>query len=67
MDLIEGFIKWRLKEMIVAEKRLKRLLSADVGQATSNQLDGLYKQIAKEVQVLATRQSEIMFLQDLRD
>jgi len=39
-----------------------------VGQATSNQqLDGLYKQIAKEVQVLATRQSEIMFLQDLRD
>tara|TARA_B100001964_G_scaffold90969_1_gene102198 strand:- start:314 stop:520 length:207 start_codon:yes stop_codon:yes gene_type:complete len=68
MDLIEGFIKWRLKEMIVAEKRLKRLLSADVGQATSNQqLDGLYKQIAKEVQVLATRQSEIMFLQDLCD
>ena len=68
MDLIEGFIKWRLKEMIVSEKRLKRLLSADVGQATSNQqLDGLYKQIAKEVQVLATRQSEIMFLQDLRD
>ena len=68
MDLTERYIKWRLKDMIVAEKRLKKLLSADVGQGTSNQqLDGLLKLISKELQVLATRQSEIMTLQEIRD
>ena len=54
--------------MIEAEKRLKRLLSADVGQGTSNQqLDGLLKQIAKELQALVSMQSEIMTLQEIRD
>jgi len=68
MNLIERYIKWRLKGMIVAEKRLKELLSADVGQGTSDQqLDGLFVQISKELQVLATRQSEIMTLQEIRD
>jgi len=68
MNLIERYIKWRLKDMIVAEKRLKKLLSADVGQGTSNQqIDGLLKLIAKELQVLASRQSEIMTLQEIRD
>jgi len=68
MNLIERYIKWRLKGMIVAEKRLKSLLSADVGQGTSDQqLDGLFVQISKELQVLATRQSEIMTLQEIRD
>ena len=68
MNLIERYIKWRLKGMIVAEKRLKELLSADVGQGTSDQqLDGLFIQISKELQVLATRQSEIMTLQEIRD
>ena len=68
MNLIERYIKWRLKDMIEAEKRLKRLLSADVGQGTSNQqLDGLLKQIAKELQALTSMQSEIMTLQEIRD
>ena len=68
MNLIERYIKWRLKDMIEAEKRLKRLLSADVGQGTSNQqIDGLLKLIAKELQVLVSRQSEIMTLQEIRD
>jgi len=68
MNLIERYIKWRLKGMIVAEKRLKELLSADVGQeASDQQLDGLFVQISKELQVLATRQSEIMTLQEIRD
>ena len=68
MNLIERYIKWRLKDMIEAEKRLKRLLSADVGQGTSNQqIDGLLKLIAKELQLLASRQSEIMTLQEIRD
>ena len=68
MNLIQRYIKWRLKDMIVAEKRLKKLLSADVGQGTSDQqLDGLFVQISKELQVLATRQSEIMTLQEIRD
>ena len=68
MNLIERYIKWRLKDMIVAEKRLKSLLSADVGQeASDQQLDGLFVQISKELQVLATRQSEIMTLQEIRD
>ena len=68
MNLIQRYIKWRLKDMIVAEKRLKKLLSADVGQeASDQQLDGLFVQISKELQVLATRQSEIMTLQEIRD
>ena len=68
MDLTKRYIKWRLKDMIVAEKRLKRLLSADIGQGTSNQqLDGLFRQIAKELQALASMQSEIMTLQEIRD
>ena len=68
VDLTERYIKWRLKDMIAAEKRLKRLLSADVGQGTSNQqLDGLLKLIAKELQALASMQSEIMTLQEIRD
>ena len=68
MDLTKRYIKWRLKDMIVAEKRLKRLLSADVGQGTSNQqIDGLLKLIAKELQVLVLMQSEIMTLQEIRD
>ena len=68
MNLIERYIKWRLKGMIVAEKRLKELLSADAGQGTSDQqLDGLFVQISNELQVLATRQSEIMTLQEIRD
>jgi hypothetical protein len=68
MDLTKGYIKWRLKDMIVAEKRLKKLLGADVGQGTSNQqLDGLYKLIAKELQALTSMQSEIMTLQEIRD
>jgi len=68
MNLTERYIKWRLRDMIAAEKRLKRLLSADVGQGTSNQqIDGLLKLIAKELQLLASRQSEIMTLQEIRD
>ena len=68
MNLIERYIKWRLKGMKVAETRLKSLLSADVGQeASDQQLDGLFVQISKELQVLATRQSEIMTLQEIRD
>ena len=68
MNLIERYIKWRLKGMIVAEKRLKELLSADVGQeASDQQLDGLFIQISKELKVLASRQSEIMTLQEIRD
>tara|TARA_Y100001947_G_C10050130_1_gene181778 strand:+ start:106 stop:324 length:219 start_codon:yes stop_codon:yes gene_type:complete len=68
MNLIERYIKWRLKDMIEAEKRLKRLLSADVQPGTSNQqLDGLLKLMAKELQLLASRQSEIMTLQEIRD
>ena len=68
MDLTKRYIKWRLRDMITAEKRLKRLLSADVGQGTSNQqIDGLLKLIAKELQLLASRQSEIMTLQEIRD
>ena len=68
MDLTKRYIKWRLKDMIVAENRLKRLLSSDVGQGTSNQqLDGLYKLIAKELQALTSMQSEIMTLQEIRD
>ena len=68
MDLTERYIKWRLKDMKEAEKRLKRLLSADVGQGTSNQqIDGLLKLIAKALQVLVLMQSEIMTLQEIRD
>ena len=68
MDLTKRYIKWRLKGMIEAEKRLKRLLSADVGQGTSNQqLDGLFRQMAKELQALTSMQSEIMTLQEIRD
>ena len=68
MDLTKGYINWRLKDMIVAEKRLKKLLGADVGQGTSDQqLDGLFIQISKELKALTSMQSEIMTLQEIRD
>ena len=68
VNLTERYIKWRLKDMIAAEKRLKKLLGADVGQGTSNQqLDGLYQLIAKELQALTSMQSEIMTLQEIHD
>ena len=68
MNLTERYIKWRLRDMIAAEKRLKRLLSADIGQGTSNQqIDGLLKLISKELQLLASSQSEIMTLQEIRE
>ena len=68
MNLIERYIKWRLKGMKVAETRLKSLLSADVGQeASDQQLDGLFIQISKELKALTSMQSEIMTLQEIRD
>jgi hypothetical protein len=68
MNLIERYIKWRLKGMIVAEKRLKSLLSADVRQeASDQQLDGLFIQISTELKALTSMQSEIMTLQEIRD
>ena len=68
MNLIERYIKWRLKDMIEAEKRLKSLLSADVRQeASDQQLDGLFIQISTELKALTSMQSEIMTLQEIRD
>jgi hypothetical protein len=68
MDLTKRYIKWRLKGMIVAEKRLKSLLSADVRQeASDQQLDGLFIQISTELKALTSMQSEIMTLQEIRD
>ena len=68
MNLIERYIKWRLRDMIEAEKRLKSLLSADVRQeASDQQLDGLFIQISTELKALTSMQSEIMTLQEIRD
>ena len=67
-NIVERFITWRINGMIVAEKRLKSLLSADVRQeASDQQLDGLFIQISTELKALTSMQSEIMTLQEIRD
>ena len=67
-NIVKRFISWRIRGLFVAEKRLKELLSADVGQeASDQQLDGLFIQISKELKGLTSMQSEIMTLQEIRD
>jgi len=63
-DIVKRFISWRISGMIVAEKRLKDLVKADVKEGASDQeLDGLYVMISKQLKAISDMQNEIITLQ----
>ena len=63
-NIVERFITWRINGMIVAEKRLKDLIAADVREGASDkELDGLYVMISKELKAISNMQNEIITLQ----
>ena len=66
--IAEQFIAWRIRGIIVAEKRLKMLLSSDVQQAASDQqLDALFKMISTALRDITQMQNEIITLQMIVD
>ena len=63
-DIVKRFITWRINGMIVAEKRLKDLVKADVREGASDkELDGLYKMISMQLKAISDMQNEIITLQ----
>ena len=63
-DIVKRFISWRISGIIVAEKRLKDLVKADVKEGASDQeLDGLYKMISIQLKAISDMQNEIITLQ----
>jgi len=63
-NIVKRFISWRIRGMIVAEKRLKDLIAADVREGASDkELDGLYVMISKELKAISNMQNEIITLQ----
>ena len=63
-DIVKRFISWRISGIIVAEKRLKDLVKADVKEGASDkELDGLYKMISIQLKAISDMQNEIITLQ----
>ena len=63
-NIVERFITWRINGMIVAEKRLKDLVKADVREGASDkELDGLYTMISRQLKAISDMQNEIITLQ----
>ena len=63
-DIVKRFITWRINGMIVAEKRLKGILTADTKEGASDkELDALYKIISGELKAISDMQNEIITLQ----
>ena len=63
-NIVERFITWRINGMIVAEKRLKAILTADTKEGASDkELDALYKIISGELKAISDMQNEIITLQ----
>jgi hypothetical protein len=63
-NIVKRFISWRIRGMIVAEKRLKALVTADTKPGASDkELDGLYVMISKELKAISSMQNEIITLQ----
>ena len=63
-DIVKRFISWRINGMIVAEKRLKSLLTADTKEGASDkELDALYKMISAGLKAISDMQNEIITLQ----
>ena len=55
---------WRIRGMIVAEKRLKAFLKVDMNpEASDKELDGLYKIISIQLKSISDMQNEIITLQ----
>jgi len=63
-NIVKRFIMWRIRGMIVAEKRLKAFLKVDMNpEASDKELDGLYTMISKELRAISDMQNEIVTLQ----
>ena len=63
-DIVKRYISWRIRDLFVAEKRLKVYLKADTKEGASDkELDGLYKIISSHLKAISDMQNEIMTLQ----
>ena len=66
--IAEQFIAWRIRGVIVSEKRLKMMLQADVKPGSSDEeLDALLKMISKALRDISQMQNEIITLQMILD
>jgi hypothetical protein len=66
--IAEQFIAWRIRGVIVSEKRLMDLLASDVSPGSSDkQLDALYKMISNALRDITHMQNEIITLQMILD
>ena len=66
--IAEQFIAWRIRGVIVAEKRLKMMLQADVKPGSSDEeLDALLKVISQALRDISQMQNEIITLQMILD
>ena len=67
-NIVKRFISWRIHGLLVAEKRLKSLIAADVREGSSDQeLDGLYKMISAQLKAISDMQNEIITLELIND
>ena len=67
-NIVKRFISWRIRGLFVAEKRLKRLLTANVKEGASDkELDGLYKMISLQLKAISDMQNEIITLELIND
>jgi len=68
IKIADRFISWRIRGIIVAEKRLKMMLKADVKEgANDKQLDALYQIISKSLGDITHMQNEIITLEMILD
>ena len=66
-EIIEAVSKRQFKEMMEAEKELKRLLSADTGGRPQGALKGLFIRIEGVLSHMTRCQDRIMLLQQLTE
>ena len=66
-EIIEAVSKRQFKEMMEAEKELKKYLNADTGGRPQATLGGLFNKIEQLLTTMSTCQDRIMLLQQMMD
>jgi hypothetical protein len=66
-EIIEAVSKRQFKEMMEAEKELKKYLNADTGGRPQATLSGLFNKIEQLLTTMSTCQDRIMLLQQMMD